>query len=220
MNAVRTVKFLRDLKAHNHKAWFDAHRAEYDAVRAELAELVQQVILLVGKFDPAVRPVTAKDAMYRIHRDIRFSKDKRPYKTNVGAAIHPGGRKGEMPGYHFHIDANGEVMVAGGLYMVTPQQLRAVRAAIARQPGKLRAIVRSRAFRTTFGGLDDTDRLQRPPRGVAPDHPDLELLKLKRYVAWTEWPVAKVPAKALPGRIAATARVLHPLIVYLRGAVA
>lgn len=220
MNANRTVKFLRDLKAHNQKAWFDAHRDEYEAVRADLDELTQQVILLVGKFDPAVRPVTAKDAMYRIYRDIRFSKDKRPYKTNVGAAIHPGGRKGEMPGYHFHIDANGRVMVAGGLYMVTPPQLRAVRATIARQPGKLRTIVGARAFRAAFGGLDDGDRLQKPPRGVAPDHPDLELLKLKRFVAWTEWPVAKVSARALPGRIAAAARTLHPLIVYLRQAVA
>ncbi len=219
MDTGRLVKFLKGLKANNHKSWFDAHRDEYEPLRREFAEFVQQVISLIAKFDPAVKHVTAKEGMYRINRDIRFSKDKRPYKTNFGAGIEPGGKKGMIPGYHLHIDADGLVMVAGGLYLLTPEQLSAVRDSIVRHPGKLRKIISAPAFKRVYGKLDDEDHLKKPPRGVSPDHPDLDLLKLKRYVAWTEWPVSKYSGAKLAEEIAKAARILYPLDVYLRQAV-
>lgn len=218
MDIQRLVRFLRELKAHNNKQWFDAHRDEYHVLRAEFADLVQHVISLIGQFDPAVKHVTAKEGMYRINRDIRFSKNKTPYKTNFGAGIEPGGKKGQVPGYHLHIDADGQVMVAGGLYMLTPQQLNAVRDSIVRRPGVLRRVVNAALFIKVFGQLDPEDHLTRPPRGVATDQPDLDLLKLKRFVAWTEWPAAKYSVDRLPREIAKAAKVLYPLDQYLRQA--
>lgn len=216
MDISRLVRFLRQLKANNNKQWFDAHREEYQELRVEFSDFVQQVITLIAKFDPALKHVTAKEGMYRINRDIRFSHNKTPYKTNFGAGIEPGGRKGEMPGYHLHIDATGQVMVAGGLYMMTPQQLNAVRDSIDRQPGQLRKIIEAPQFRKTFGGLAVDDQLKRPPRGFSADHPDIDLLKLKRFVAWTEWPVKQSSASGLAQEVAKKAEALYPLDVYLR----
>ncbi len=219
MDTKRLVSFLHGLKANNNKPWFDAHRDDYDALRKDFADFVQQVISLIAKFDPAVKHVTAKEAMYRINRDIRFAKDKRPYKTNFGAGIEPGGRKGAAAGYHLHIDADGRVMVAGGLYMLMPPQLNAIRDSIVRHPGQLRRIINAPALKKVYGGLNTEDHLQRPPRGVPDNHPDLDLLKLKRYVAWTEWPVTKIPPAKLPQTIADAAKALYPLNAYLRQAV-
>ena len=210
----RLVQFLRGLKAHNNKVWFDAHRDEYEPLRREFADFVQQTILLIAKFDPAVKHVTAKEAMYRINRDIRFAKDKTPYKTNFGAGIEPGGRKGIIPGYHLHIEASGLLMVAGGMYMMTPQQLAAIRDSLVQQPGKLRAIIKAPAFKKLYGQLDQ-ESLRRPPRGFAPDHPDIDLIKLKHFVAWVELPVTSIKGD-LASAVAERAKVLLPLINYLR----
>lgn len=211
------VAFLKKLKANNNKPWFDEHRDEYAALRTDFSELIQRTILFISKFDPAVKYLTAKEAIYRINRDIRFSKNKTLYKTNFGAGIGPG-RKGVAPGYHLHIDADGELMIAGGLYMLTPQQLASIRQSIVRQPGQLRKIVSTAPFRRVFTRLAP-DHLSRPPRGFDPDHPDIDLLKLKRFVAWAEWPVKSVQGD-LAEVMATRAKVLYSLVAYLRQAVA
>src|SRR6266487_2081954 len=113
MNLSRLIKFLSGLKAHNRKPWFESHRDEYEELRSEFEDLVQQVILSIGKFEPGVRSLTPRECIYRIYRDTRFSKDKSPYKSSFGAAFSPAGRRGEHPGYHLHIDAGGKLMVAG-----------------------------------------------------------------------------------------------------------
>jgi uncharacterized protein (TIGR02453 family) len=216
MDTKKLVQFLKQLKSNNNKPWFDEHRDEYQRLRLEFADMVQQTILLIAKFDPAVKFVTAKESMYRINRDIRFSKDKTLYKTNFGAGIGPG-QKGVVPGYHLHIDASGKLMVAGGLYMLTPQQLSAVRESIVRQPGKLRKVIFAPSFKKVYGDIEH-DSLIRAPRGFDPESPDIDLIKLKRFVAWVEWPVTSLK-KDLPEEIATAAKPLYPLIAYLRDAI-
>ena len=157
----------------------------------------------------------ARNAIYRINRDVRFSKNKQIYKTNFGAAIVPSGKKMESPSYHVHLDFDGTMMVAGGLYMIMPPQLDRIRTAIDRQPKKLRDILAAPAFQKTFGGLDMDSVLSRPPRGYAADHPAIDLLKLKHYAAWTEVPV---PAGDWVVKATAMAKILYPLIEYLRAA--
>lgn len=212
-NSAPLVIFLKHLKANNNKQWFDEHRAEYTELRAEFSEFVQRIILLIAEFDPAVKHVTAKEAIYRINRDIRFAKDKTLYKTNFGAEIGPG-KKGVAPGYHLHIDYDGTVMVAGGLYMVSPQQLSAIRDSIVRKPGALRKIITTPTFKKVYGDLD-RDTLTRPPRGFDAGHPDIDLIKLKRFVAWTEWPAKSVTGD-LAEVIAEQAKALSLLVFYLR----
>ena len=212
MDTGKLVGYLKGLRAHNTKLWFDAHRDKYDFLRADFSDFVQDIISRIAVFDPAVRYVTAKEAMYRINRDIRFSKDKTLYKTNFGAGIGPGGKKGAQAGYHFHIDASGTLLVAGGLYMAEPAQVDAIRRSIDRQPKTLQAIIAAPAFRRAFGQLDHDDQLKKPPRGFAPTHPAIDLLKLRHYAAWAEVRAGRESAK----HIVEFSRGLYPLVKYLR----
>ena len=218
MDTQRLTRFLSALKRNNKKAWFDTHRDEYEALRAEFLELVEWVILRVGAFDPAVQALSPKECVYRINRDVRFSKEKKPYKTNFAATIAPGGRNSGAPSYHFSLEDDGSLMVAGGLYMITPQQLEKMRRAIARDPKPLRGILKSPAFKRTYGDLNDEDALSRPPRGYAADHPAVDLLKLRRFVAWTFFESGEMKGD-LSGFVARHLKTLAPLIAYEREAV-
>ncbi|HEY2956455.1 MAG TPA: DUF2461 domain-containing protein [Candidatus Eisenbacteria bacterium] len=218
MNPRRLVTYLAGLKAHNRKPWFDAHRAEYDALRAEFEEVVEEAILRIARFEPEVAAVSPRECIFRIYRDVRFSKDKTPYKTQFSAAIGPGGRKGGSAGYYFHVDAAGLLLVAGGIYMPDARQLARIRQAIADDPRGFRVVVSAPRFRRRFGGLYDEDRLQRPPRGFAADHPAVEWLKLKRFVAWSEKPVSRLRGKGLAAYVADECRALQPLVAWLRAA--
>ena len=217
MDLPRLKRFLSGLRRHNSKPWFDAHRDEYDALRAEFLELVEWVILRIGAFDPSVQGLTASECVYRINRDVRFSKDKKPYKTNFAATIAPGGKNSGVAGYHVSLEDDGSVMVAGGLYLIAPQQLEGMRRAIGRDPKKLRAILKAPAFRRTFGELNQDDALSRPPRGYPADHPAVDLLKLRRYAAWTFFAAGEVKGD-LAGLVARHCRTLAPLIAYERQA--
>ena len=218
MNLKRLVVFLRGLEAHNHKPWFESHHGEYEALRSEFEDLVEQVILMMGRFEPGVRGLGPRECVYRIYRDVRFSKDKRPYKTTFGAAINPDGRRGTSPGYHMHVDSKRKLMVAAGLYMPDAKQLGKIRRSIVNRPGKLRAIVSAPSFRRRFGGLYDGDKLKSFPRGFPCDHPDLELLRLKRFVAWVEKPVSRLGGARAVRFIGESSRALQPLVGYLREA--
>jgi len=218
MNLKKLVNFLKGLEAHNNKPWFESHRDEYETLRSEFEDMVEQAILTMGGFEPGVRGLGPRECIYRIYRDVRFSKDKRPYKTTFGAAINPDGRKGTSPGYHLHVDSKGKLMVAVGLYMPDGKQLRQIRRSIVNHPGKLRAIVGAPGFRRRFGGLYDGDTLKSSPRGFPCDHPDLELLRLKRFVAWVEKPVSSLGGASAVRFIGESSRALQPLVGYLREA--
>ena len=218
MNLKKLVNFLKGLEAHNNKPWFESHRDEYETLRSEFEDMVEQAILTMGGFEPGVRGLGPRECIYRIYRDVRFSKDKRPYKTTFGAAINPDGRKGTSPGYHLHVDSKGKLMVAAGLYMPDGKQLRQIRRSIVNHPGKLRAIVGAPGFRRRFGGLYDGDTLKSSPRGFPCDHPDLELLRLKRFVAWVEKPVSSLGGASAVRFIGESSRALQPLVGYLREA--
>src|SRR5262249_37202473 len=211
---------LAGLKAHNRKSWFETHRAEYEGLRAEFEELVQEVILRVARFQPEVGDVTPRECIYRIYRDVRFSKDKSPYKTNFGAGIGPTGKKGGHESYYFHLDAAGKLLVAGGVYMPDGRQLLAIRRAIAEDTRRFVGIVTAPAFRKRFGGLNEDERLKTPPRGFDCDHPAMEWLKLKRYIAWSEEPASRIDANGLAAHVADQCKALHPLATWLRAAVA
>src|SRR5436309_13832736 len=114
MNLKRLVVFLRGLEAHNHKPWFESHHGEYEALRSEFEDLVEQVILIMGRFEPGVRGLGPRECVYRIYRDVRFSKDKRPYKTTFAADINPDGRQGTSAGSHLHGDPEGYAGVGAG----------------------------------------------------------------------------------------------------------
>lgn len=216
MDFPRLTAYLRALSENNEKVWFEAHRAEYQTLRDDFTALVGGVIANIAEWDPALRWVDPKDCMFRIYRDVRFSRDKRPYKTTFAASISERGRRGEGPGYYFEVNEKGELWAAGGVYLPEPDRLARIRAFIAERPEKLTAVTRRRGFRQTFGELWG-ERLKRPPRGFPPDHPLIEQIKLKSFILARERDVSQETGDVLPW-LTETFRGIHPFLLWLHEA--
>ncbi|HEY6954396.1 MAG TPA: DUF2461 domain-containing protein, partial [Flavisolibacter sp.] len=162
----QTLKFLSQLKKNNNKPWFDAHRAQYEAARIDFTNFIQLVIDALQKTDTTITGITAKDSQFRINRDIRFSKDKRPYKENFGAFIARGGKKSIYAGYYFHL-APGNSFAGGGLWQPEPANLKKVRQEIDYNWEEFQSIVKNKTFKKTFGDLykGEDMSLKRMPKG-------------------------------------------------------
>lgn len=211
-----TVKFLKDLKKNNNKPWFDKNRKVYESAKADFAAFVQQVIDLYGKKDAAIKKLIAKDCMFRINRDIRFSKDKSPYKTNFGAFINPGGKKSVLAGYYFHCEPGG-CFAGGGLYMPMPAELNKVRQEIDYNLAAFKKSISSKKFKSVYGDLSsDTEyTLSRVPKGYEPANPAAVYLKMKSYVAVTTIKDGDLTSKGLVKKTAAAFKALQPLVEFI-----
>jgi len=180
-----TLKFLADLRRHNDRLWFAENRSRYEAAREDLYLFVQAVIDEIVKFDPIFKGLEAKNCIYRINRDIRFTNDKTIYKTNFGAFMVRGGNGDRFPGYYLHIEP-GQSFISGGSYIPPAPWLKAIRERIAIEGDNLVKILNNREFRKYFNGLEG-EKLKLPPRGFSKDHPHIELIKMKSFL--TEKPL-------------------------------
>jgi uncharacterized protein (TIGR02453 family) len=172
--------FLRGLKQHNNKSWFEENRAGYELAQERFESFVDQLIRTYAGIED-FGGITAKDCVMRIYRDTRFSKDKSPYKTNMGATLAPGGKKSTRLGYHLHIQPNNETLIAGGLYMPSPEQLARFRMAIDQDAAPLKAILKDKEFKKYFGTLEG-EKVKTVPQGYSDEHPEIELLRFKQVV--------------------------------------
>jgi len=172
-----TFTFLAQLREHNNREWFEGHRADYEAAKASFESLVGEIIAGLDE----LAGVQAKDCVMRIFRDVRFAKDKSPYKTNMAANLAPGGRKSMSYGYHLSL-APGESIIAGGLYMPEPAQLNRLRDALAEDARPLKAVAPDKTFKKYFGELEG-EKVKTFPQGYDREHPDIELLRLKQLLA-------------------------------------
>lgn len=212
-----TIKFLKDIKKNNNKPWFDANRKAYEAAKSDFASFIQAVIDLHGKKDPSIKNLNAKDCMFRINRDIRFSKDKTPYKTNFGASINKGGRKAwNSAGYYFHLEPGGS-FTGGGIYMPDPDTLKKVRQEIDYNLSGFNQIVGSKKFKAVYGGLDNSEGLllSRVPKGYEPDNPAAAYLRLKSYIAMMRLNDADLTSPGLVKKTVAAFEVLQPLSEFI-----
>ena len=180
--ATIALRFLADIAAHNDREWFAAHRERYDEARAAFESLVGELIPAVAQVEPAVAPLTVRDCTYRFYRDTRFTNDKSPYKTHMGAFVCPGGKKSGFGGYYFQVgpDEAGYPsgnMLAVGHYCFTPRVMRLLREDICTDNGELGRIVEAAA---PFG-LDDENRLKRVPAGFPRDEAYSPLLTYRTY---------------------------------------
>ena len=141
--------FLGELRKNNNREWFQANRKWYEQCRSEFEFFVTLLINEIGKFDRSIGALKASDCLFRIYRDIRFSPDKTPYKTNFGAYIAKGGRKSEFAGYYFHIEP-GNCMLAGGIYMPSKEILKAIREEIYHNTEDFLAIIHNKDFQKVF----------------------------------------------------------------------
>ena len=213
-----TLKFIKDLKKNNNKPWFDTNRKRYEEAKADFILLVENILAAVVKFDPAVASLKAKDCIFRINRDIRFSKDKSPYKTNMGAYINPGGKKINTPGYYFHCEPGGS-FAAGGLYLPAPEDLAKVRQEIDYNFDEWKKIVNDKTFKKYFTKVDGIEVLSRPPKGYAEDNPAIEFLKMKSFIVSRPLTDAQLTDKNLVKEVAKTFTVMKPMLNYLTHAV-
>lgn len=174
------IDFLSELKWNNNKNWFDIHKSEYKAATEEFNSFVEKLIAGIAKFDPSIKGLTVKDCTYRIYRDVRFSPNKDPYKTHMGAYVCPNGKKSGYAGYYFHVEPQGEGLLGGnlitsGLYMPETKVLKSVREDISYNGKNYEeAIKKAKGFR-----LGEENKLKRMPVGYSEDEEYAEYLKLK-----------------------------------------
>jgi len=214
-----TVKFLKDLKKNNNREWFEANRKRYETAKKDFENLVQQVIEIHSKKDDELASLKVKDCMFRINRDIRFSKDKSPYKTNFGASINKGGRKSIFAGYYFHCEP-GQSFVGGGLWMPMPEDLKKVRQEIDYCFDEFSKIISNKRFKTVYGGLykGEDMSLSRPPKGYEDTNPAIEFIKLKSFIAMQQLNEQDLTNEMLAKKITDAFATLQPMIKFINRA--
>ncbi len=203
------LKFLAELKRHNDREWFAVNKERYETkVRDPFLDLIADAGPELGKIsrylvaDP--RPVGG--SLFRIHRDVRFSKDKSPYKTHVGAHFQLGGKEGHGPGYYLHLEP-GASMVAGGTWMAEPDMLQRIRASISARPAD---------WKKARGSLDpDEAALKRPPRGFEPDDPMIEDIKRKSFTSSAPLTDAQMTSPDLMKTFIRSCKQMAPLMKFL-----
>jgi len=173
----QTFDFLRDLVRNNNREWFHANRAHYDAAKAELCGVVERVLTAMSAFEPLAN-TAVKDCIFRINRDIRFTKDKAPYKSNLAFAIGPGGRHSGRIDYYVHIQPGNQSFLGAGMWQPTPGNLAKFRQEIDYNAGELKGIIEADAFRTYFPEASG-EVMKTTPKGFSADHPDIGLLRRK-----------------------------------------
>jgi len=207
------LDFLSDLKRHNNKAWFEENRAAYDIARTHFENFVDQLISAYSRVED-LGGITAKDCIMRIYRDTRFSKDKSPYKTNMGATIAPGGKKSSSLGYHLHMQPQNETLIAGGLYMPSPEQLARFRKAIDQDAAPFKAITEDKEFKKYFG-MPEGEKVKTVPQGYTRDHPEIELLRFKQVVVVHRLSDEMVLSPRFGTHVIKTFTAMKPFLEYL-----
>jgi uncharacterized protein (TIGR02453 family) len=219
-----TLTFLRGLKAHNAKPWFEAHRDEYErAVKQPMLELIEEMDVRLARFAPEIIG-DKRRSMFRIYRDIRFSNDKSPYKTHASCWFyHRDGSRavgreavGGGAGFYFQI-APGNSFIGGGMWMPPREALLKLRDRIALKPKEFEKIVSDKKVVKRFGGMDDEAMLKRTPRGYSPDHPAAKWLRYQSFVTGRALTDNQAVSPNLPAMIEADFRLMVPLVRWING---
>lgn len=216
------ITFLRDLKQNNNRVWFNGHKEQVLYIQHKFQGFVNELIDEISRFDSSVAGLTAKDCTYRIYRDIRFSEDKRPYKTHLGAFICPGGKKSGYSGYYFHVSTGGEGypdnhMLAAGDYCCTPEALRILREDIAYGQGDFEQTLQqaSPCFQ-----LDNSGSLKRNPKGFPDGTPYEKYIRLKNFCLCAIPDDTFILADELPYRVAQLFKTTYPFLQYINRGIA
>ena len=182
MTLPQILQFLQKLEKNNNKIWMDEHRNEYLDAKLSFENFVDDVLSDFKLIDPSLDMLKAKDCTFRINRDVRFSKNKNPYKNNMSAYFNQHGKKGIGAGYYFHLEPN-KCFIACGIWMPSGEVLSKIRQEIDYNVGELNVLLKKSDFKKQFGnGFDQSDKLVRPPKGYEEDNEAIEYLKLKSFI--------------------------------------
>jgi uncharacterized protein (TIGR02453 family) len=207
------LSFLKKLAKNNDRAWFEAHRSDYENAQARFEDFVAALIIEISAFED-LGSVTPKDCIFRIYRDVRFAKDKSPYKTNMAASIGRGGRKSMGFPYYLHVAPGDHSMLAGGCHEASADQISRWRQAVDKDASSVKKIIGKKDFVAAFGGITG-EKLAKAPRGYPADHPELELLKLKQITVMHTVPDKELLSPAMVQSSAAVFKTMKPLMDYL-----
>ena len=211
-------KFLKQLAKNNSKEWFDANRKTYEVCKSEFEIVIKSVIDKSTSFDKGLAGLEAKKCMFRINRDVRFSKDKSPYKLNMGASMNPGGKKDMGAGYYMHIEP-GKCFLAGGCYMPQPDVLAKIRQEIDYNSADFNKILNAKDFKAYFKELSPEDKLKTAPKGYPKDHPEISLLQNKHFIVMYHLKDSEVMDKNFPTYAAKIFKAMLPLNQFLRNCI-
>lgn len=213
-----TLQFLLGIKKNNNKPWFEKNRKTYENSKQNMLEFSSGLIAQISKFDPPVAKILAKDTLFRINRDIRFSKNKLPYKTNMAVYINPEGKKSDSPGYYLHIEP-GKSFIAAGIWMPESYVLGKIRQEIDYNFKEWEKITGKKSFTQSFpNGLSKEDSLLRPPKGYSVENPAIEFLRLKSFIVVHHVNDNELTQKHLIKELTAHFKNAKPLIDFLRTA--
>ena len=214
-----TLKFLKELKKNNNKSWFESHRGQYESARTDFENFIKIILDRHSKKDADLGELTAKKCMFRMNRDIRFSKDKTPYKTNLAASMDRGGKKSGYAGYYFHCEP-GNSFLGGGIWMPDKDAVKKIRQEIDYCYAEFDKIVTNRKFRSIYPELYSGDgiKLNKIPHGFEKDNPAGEYLKFKSWLVLTNLKDAELTSKELVKKTLSAFEILRPLLKFINRA--
>lgn len=218
MDFPQILKFLSALAKHNDRVWFEKNKDQYLQAKENFETFITRYLDELVKFNPSLAALNPKKLPFRIYRDVRFSKDKSPYKINMGAGISPGGKMMQEPGYYIHIEP-GRCFLAGGLYMPDPANLSKIRQEIDYNGDKLEKIFKDKTFKKWYKGFDDFDKMKTAPKGYPKDHPRLDWLQHRTFIVSHNFTDAEVKDKKFLKKLVEASKVMKPFNEFLREAV-
>jgi uncharacterized protein (TIGR02453 family) len=212
-----TLRFLNSIKQNNNKPWFDENREKYEVARANFEEFVTRLLQKMVLFDPDMKDLEAKKCMFRINRDVRFSKNKMPYKLNMSASFTKGGKKSINAGYYFHLQPGGKSFVGGGLWSPEPTELKKVRQEIDYCFPEFKKIINAAGFKKIYGELEREKGqvLMNVPKGYEKDNPAAEFLKLKSFIATKNLTDTEVVSNSFLHETTVAFKTLLPLVKFV-----
>lgn len=214
-----TFKFLSELAISNNRDWFLLNKSSYENARLNILDFTEQVLSGISKFDPEIpSSMLPKDCVNRIYRDIRFSKDKTPYKNNFGIGFSPNGKKFNGPGYYLHIHPQ-DSFIGGGCWLPEADLLKAIRQEIDYNGSDFREIINNPSFVKYFGELDPEYKLKTCPKGYELDNPELEFLKLKSFTFSHKLSQKELSSPNAAEQVIEGFAKLYPFIGFLRNAI-
>lgn len=212
------LRFLSSIKKNNNKAWLDANRSLYDTSKEEFTQQVAEILKGIASFDNAYINLTPKECMFRLNRDIRFSKEKHPYKTNYAGYFNPAGKKGDGAGFYIHIEP-GKSFAAAGLWQPPADHLAKIRQEIDYNADEWRKIISDKKFKQAYNnGFSMSDSLVRAPKGYDENNPSIEFLKMKNFVITRSFTDAEIQDKHFTKTLVKTFELGKPLLDFINRA--
>lgn len=211
------LAFLRSLAQNNNREWFNENKKAYQASLELFTDLAGRMLAGISRFDPALGDLAPRDTIFRIYKDVRFSRDKSPYKTHFGCWMAKGGRKSTNAGYYFHLEPGGSFMAAG-VHMPPKEQLNLIRQEIVFNPAAYLEVIQNPVIRNGYerGGMEDM--LKKGPAGFPKDFAYLDELKYKHYIFSKNYADTEIRLKDFDQRVVADFEGLYPLVNYLNQA--